>query len=127
MIRIAIADDEPLERELLSRALRRLELEIHEAASGAELLDLLTNEGAFDLVVTDVSMPRMTGVQVLVAARGAGLETPFLVLTAFPDAQLKSQVEAFANTRFLTKPIDVLSLRASVEALLGTSGDGRAT
>src|SRR6186713_411187 len=37
MIRIAIADDEPLERELLSRALRRLELEIHEAASGAEL------------------------------------------------------------------------------------------
>jgi two-component system phosphate regulon response regulator OmpR len=119
MTRIAIADDEPLERELVIRALRRPELEVRQAASGSELLELLRRDPPFDLVVTDVSMPRMSGLQVLAAVRAAGIEVPFLVISARVDPILRGQIAEFAQTRFLSKPLEVSSLRECVAALLG--------
>jgi CheY-like chemotaxis protein len=118
MTRIAIADDEPLERELVCRALRRPALEVREAASGSELLELLTNGGPFDLVVTDVAMPRMSGLEVLAAARAARIEVPFLVISAHVELAVAEKVGAFARARFLTKPIEIQRLRECVAALL---------
>ena len=121
MLRIIIADDDLLTRELVCRALRDPQVEIHQAASGAELVQLLADEGPFDLVVTDISMPWMNGIQVILAVRAAEIRTPFVVITALGDPALAQQVASLGRTRFLRKPLDITGLRESVRALLASS------
>ena len=116
--RIAIADDEPLERELLRRALCRLAVDIHQASNGVELLELMSSRGPFDIIVTDVSMPRMSGMQALEAARGAGIGTPFIVISALMDTSLGRQLAASGAAQFLPKPLDLANLRQLVTAIL---------
>jgi len=116
--RLVVADDEPLERELVCRALCRLTVDIHQASNGAELLQLIRCRGPFDIIVTDVSMPRMSGLQALEAARAAGIQTPFIMVSAFSEASLGRQVTVCGAAQFLAKPLDLANLRQVVAAIL---------
>ena len=116
--RLVVADDEPLERELVCRALCQLTVDIHQASNGAELLQLIRYRGPFDIIVTDVSMPRMSGLQALEAARAAGVQTPFIMVSAFSEASLGRQVTVCGAAQFLAKPLDLANLRQVVAAIL---------
>jgi len=76
VLRIAIADDDPDSLALLHLALESPMTEIYEATNGVELVQLLIENDPFDLVVTDVLMPWMEGLQVLRSARVAEVMTP---------------------------------------------------
>lgn len=116
--RIAIADDDPDSLELLRLALAGPTTEIREATNGAELVQLLGDDGPFDLVVTDVHMPWMEGIQVLRAVRSAQLNTPVLVITGLARAGLQEKVDRLGNARLLHKPFGIAELRQAVAALL---------
>jgi DNA-binding response OmpR family regulator len=122
--RIAIADDDEDTRALVRRALESPGIEIREAASGGELVELLAADGC-DLLVTDITMPWMSGLQVLVSARTAGFATPALVITGLPDPALPARVVALGHASLLRKPFGIDELRAAVSALLGPDA-GRA-
>jgi two-component system OmpR family response regulator len=118
MRRIVIADDDPDSLELLRLALGSTQVEICEAANGAELVDLLAEGGPFDLVVTDVLMPWMEGLQVLLSARAAEIRTPVLVITGLTRPDLQAQVDRLGNAKLLRKPFGILELRIAVADLM---------
>ena len=80
--RILVADDDPELLDVVDENLTRRGADVTRATNGAELFENLAEKGPFDLIVTDVAMPWMTGVQAMHAARTAGLGTPIVVMTA---------------------------------------------
>lgn len=118
LTRILVADDDVDCRELVSRALGGPSTEIWTAADGGELLDLTSDDRALDLIVTDIDMPWMQGLQVLASIREAGLTTPVLVITGLTRPDLPRSVERMGHAKLLYKPFDIEQLRSAVAELL---------
>jgi DNA-binding response OmpR family regulator len=70
-----------------------------------------------DLVISDVRMPICTGSHILEQLRSANWKTPFILMTAFGDAGVRTQVERLGGV-FFDKPFDLDDLRAAVTFLL---------
>jgi len=116
--RIAIADDDPESLELLRLALVGPGTQICEATNGVELVQLLVENDPFDLVVTDVLMPWIEGLQVLRSTRMAQVMTPVLVISGLVRPDLQAAVDRLGNATLLHKPFGISQLRAAVDALL---------
>jgi len=116
--RVLVADDDAEILDALAGAIERDGAEVSRAASGAELIQRVAEEGPFDLVVTDISMPWMSGVQVANSIRNAGLETALLVITAMKNVDA-GQLRALGdNVALLRKPFDMAQLFATIETLI---------
>ena len=112
--RIAIADDDPDSLALLRQALASPTTEIREATNGVELAKLLIEDEPFALVITDVLMPWLEGLQILRSLRGAEDTTPVLLITGLTRPDLENTVDALSNARLLHKPFGISELRAAV-------------
>ena len=106
MEKILVVDDEQSLREVLSIMLKRAGYAVTSAADGEEAIEYLNKE-IFDLVITDLRMPKVDGMEVLKAVKSASPETVVLVITAFATAD--SAVEAMKQGAYdyLTKPFQV--------------------
>ena len=121
--RVLVADDDPEWLEVVVRALTRLGANVALANNGAELIDHLAADGPFDLVVTDISMPWMTGVRAMHAARTTGLGTPVIVMTALRDPGIPARVSALGhNAALLHKPFGLADLESLASRLLAHRG-----
>ena len=112
--KILVVDDEVLMRNFLIEALKRKGLEAMAAENGSKALALL-NEQSFDLVITDMKMPGMTGMDVLKAVKEISPRTLVIVITAF--GTIENAVEAMQKGAFhyLIKPFSLESLMANIE------------
>lgn len=119
---VLVADDDGPTLALVATALERAGCTVTRVEDGDELLQALADGARFDLVVTDISMPWMTGLQVAHSVRAAGLETPVIVMTALPiDA---SRVEALgSHAVLLRKPFGTKELVTAARELLQGSRD----
>lgn len=82
MARVLIVDDEPMFHQLLSTVLEQYcGHDHHSVKNGAEALSLIASGAAFDLVVTDLRMPVMTGQQLIAALRRRGTKVPIILMT----------------------------------------------
>lgn len=116
--RVLVADDDPMTLVTVGGVLEKADYKVTTAWDGDELLQQLAEHGPFDLVVTDVSMPWMTGLQVAHCARAAGMKTPVIVISALRIDS--SALESLGtNARLLRKPFDQAQLLGAVHALLG--------
>jgi CheY-like chemotaxis protein len=122
--RILIADDDADCRELLILALAAPGVEVCVATHGGELLQLAAEDGPFDLIVTDIDMPWIRGVQVLASFRAAGLETPVLLVTGLTRGGLTESIARLGRTALLPKPFAIAQLRSAVAELLGPAVPG---
>jgi CheY-like chemotaxis protein len=114
-MRVLIADDDTELRELIADAVTSLGADVVCAASGGELEDQLTSGRPFDVVVTDVTMPVRTGLEVMQWARSTGIVCPIVVMTALRDAQTTAQVEALgAHVALLHKPFSRRALHRAL-------------
>jgi CheY-like chemotaxis protein len=121
MQRILVADDDPGILEAVADALEDLGAEVIRARSGAELIEHLGTHGPFDLVVTDVSMPWMSGLQAMHSVRTAGLPTPVIVITALEAEQVAEQVRTLGrNAVLMRKPFPLAELQKTARSLLRT-------
>jgi two-component system, NtrC family, response regulator PilR len=104
--KILVVDDEQSLREVLSIMLKRAGYAVTSAMDGEEAIELLNKE-IFDLVITDLRMPKIDGMEVLKAVKSASPETVVLIITAFASAD--SAVEAMKQGAYdyLTKPFQV--------------------
>jgi DNA-binding response OmpR family regulator len=115
--RLLIVDDDLSMRILLAEYFRRLGFEVVEKESGAEAL-APASSGAFDCFIFDVSMPEMSGLELLRRVRERGIQTPAMFLTAHDDVDDKvAGFEAGADD-YLAKPFSPRELEVRVEALL---------
>jgi CheY-like chemotaxis protein len=112
-LRVIVADDDDEMREVVCELVSGLQVEVEAAASGSDLGVLLSSDRTADLLITDVRMPWVTGLQVAAAVRNAGLSMPIIVITAFPDEAIRSTVDGLGSAVLLAKPFssdDLLSL-----------------
>jgi len=117
--RVLVADDDPELLDVVAEGLTHLGADVIRASNGAELIDRLAENGPFDLVVTDIAMPWMTGLRAIHAARTAGVGTPVIVMTALHDKELSARVAALGgNAALLKKPFELTDLESIAAKLL---------
>ncbi|MCR4890686.1 MAG: response regulator transcription factor [Lachnospiraceae bacterium] len=116
MVRVLIVEDEASVRLYLKARLKD-RFEIHEAADGQAALDFLDKE-AVDLLIVDISMPRMDGYEFVKSLRDVGDMTPVIMLTAMDTFDHKKKGFALGIDDYLTKPIDHEELIWHMEAIL---------
>jgi DNA-binding response OmpR family regulator len=116
---VLVADDDPQLLDAAAEALTTMGADVIRATNGAELIEQLANAGPFDLVVTDVGMPWMSGLQAIRSTRAAGLSTSVIVMTALTDQRIPAQVQALGeHAVLLRKPFDLTELEAAASMLL---------
>ena len=121
MTRVLIADDEDSMRSLVARAIAMDGHETVTAQDGAEALELLTrDEGAFDLLLTDIQMPIMDGIALALTAARDFPELKILLMTGFADQRERaSGLNAIVHD-VVTKPFSVADIRAAVASALAS-------
>ncbi|HOK45232.1 MAG TPA: response regulator [Bryobacteraceae bacterium] len=123
--KILVVDDEPQIRSLLRSLLSRQGYEVTEAGDGAEALSLCEKGFSFDLVVTDVVMPQMDGLQLSRKIAALRPSTRVLFMSGKCEfEQVASQVSEF-GFGFIKKPFAVEELRESVRNQLRVRGMAR--
>ena len=111
--RVLLVDDDPSLRQSGLRVLSRAGFEVEVAPDGEAALACL-DRGSFDTVVTDITMPRMNGVELLRRIRQRDLDLPVVLVTAFPQLDSAIQAVQHGALSYLTKPYDVEVFRATV-------------
>ncbi|MGX1347758.1 two-component system cell cycle response regulator CpdR [Bradyrhizobium elkanii] len=115
MTRVLIADDEDSMRSLVARAIAMDGHETVTAQDGAEALEVLTrDEGAFDLLLTDIQMPVMDGIALALTAARDFPALKILLMTGFAHQRERaSGLEAIVHD-VVTKPFSVADIRTAV-------------
>lgn len=114
MDRVLVADDEPLMRNFVAETLRRLGKEVRIAADGAEAIGMLEAEH-FDLVVSDLKMPKKNGLDVLKAAKLHHPQVIVILATAFGSVETAVEAMKLGAFNFLIKPFSPEALETTIE------------
>jgi CheY-like chemotaxis protein len=119
-LRALVADDDEQTLHMVAQAVELFGAEVTCASTGGELIEALGAGKPFDLIVTDVAMPWMTGLQVMHSVRTAGLHTPVVVMTALQDPSVAAQASRLGHDAvLLRKPFNVDALHAAIRGVLG--------
>jgi EAL domain-containing protein (putative c-di-GMP-specific phosphodiesterase class I) len=112
--RILIVDDEESLRRVIGRMLTADGYDVAMAADGEAAAQALV-DGSFDVVLSDIDMPRMTGVQLLETVRQRDQDVPVVLMTGNPDLRTALQAVAHGALQYLIKPINTQELKALME------------
>jgi FixJ family two-component response regulator len=115
--RVLVVDDEPAARKGLEKLLELEGYRVVTAASGDEALTIAP-ELAPDVVVTDLKMPGMDGIELLERLHELDVELPVIMVTAFGDVGSAVKAMRAGAFNFLTKPVDFDALSVSIERAL---------
>ncbi len=112
MLSALIVDDERIERSGLAMLVRRLSLpfETYDAPNGADALNML-KQRPFDVLLTDIRMPFMDGIQLAHEARKLCPETCVIIFSAYADFRNAQQAMREDVFRYLLKPVDVMEFK----------------
>ena len=115
MIQVLLIEDEESIRRVMSRILKEEndQYQITEAVDGKQGLDLLF-KGQFDLVLCDIKMPKMDGIEVLKKAKDEMLNIPFIMLTGHGNIETAVEAMKLGAYDFISKPPDLNRLLNSV-------------
>lgn len=116
-LRILIVDDEEPIRRFVDRVLRDAGYVTLTAAGGVEALELAQKERAFDVVVTDLMMPGLSGDELARRLRQEEPKLKVLYLTGYSDRLFKEKVTLWQDESFLEKPCSVKGLKEAVALL----------
>ncbi len=119
MARILAVDDSAAMRQMVGITLSSAGHHVQQAADGVEALRIAERE-RFDLVITDVNMPKMDGITLMreLRARSNYHHTPLLMLTTEATFECKQQGKAAGATGWLVKPFNPDRLLATVAKVL---------
>jgi len=121
---VLVAEDDADARRLVTTLLRMTGHKVTEAEDGAQTLDKLrgsptagvcAHDGeAIDVIVSDIDMPHLSGLDVLAALRCARRDTPVVLITAFGDEETQAEARKLGAAAILNKPLDPEALRVAV-------------
>jgi CheY-like chemotaxis protein len=119
---ILVVDDEPdveaLFRQQFRRELRAGRFAMEFAQSAPMALQRITNAGeeSLILILSDINMPGMSGLELLPKAKAIRPDVPIIMVTAYGDAETKRRALENGADALLTKPIDFGSLRIEIDS-----------
>ena len=117
--RVLIVDDSRAVRQLLKLVIgKHLQVKITEAEDGVDAIEKISTDG-FDLVITDINMPRMDGLALVRELRhGMGKKIPIIIITTMgKEADRDAGLDLGANS-YITKPINGTQLVRTVSSLI---------
>lgn len=115
---ILVVDDEPGYRELIRFHFSSQNVQVLTASNGREALDVVRAQGSVDLVITDLRMPQMDGLDTVVSVRRMLPETPAILVTAHEADERAAELLRLSLTRGLRKPFDLHDLSRLVDSVL---------
>ena len=121
---ILVVDDEPdvevLFRQQFRRDLRAGRFTMEFAQSAPAALQRINDAGdaTLILILSDINMPGMTGLELLPKAKALRPDVPVIMITAYGDAETKRKVLESGAEALLTKPIDFVTLRNEIDLLV---------
>ncbi|ABZ83500.1 response regulator receiver domain protein, putative [Heliomicrobium modesticaldum Ice1] len=110
---VLVVDDQKGVRRLLYEAFHLVGVPVEVAASGAEALEKLGRR-EYSLMLLDVRMPAMTGLEALAEARRRGHRLPVILMSAYEDLSLIKEAGALDILDHLIKPFDVMELTQKI-------------
>jgi PAS domain S-box-containing protein len=122
--RVLVVDDEAEIRDVLGTMLRGAGLAVQEAVDATAALAALERE-PFDLLITDLSMPEMSGLELAREARSRYPRLPILLLTGWAEGAETARANQPCVDEVLTKPVSLPALLQRIVALEGAAGGGR--
>ncbi|MFH1463257.1 MAG: sigma-54 dependent transcriptional regulator [Pseudomonadota bacterium] len=114
---ILVVDDEASNREVLARILTREGYAVEQADDGRQALDRL-RAGGIELVLTDLKMPGMDGLELLRAVRALGQDVELIVMTAYGTVEAAVEAMKEGAYDFITKPLKRVELTTTVRKAL---------
>ena len=123
---ILIVDDEDATRELCRDIASEIGLQVHTASTTSEALELL-EQSPVDIVVTDLKVPQLGGLELLKRIRATQPNTSVMVLTQYGTIETAVTATRLGAKDYVTKPFHVEELRAKIERLIQASSWTRKT
>ena len=115
-MRVLIAEDDAVNRKGIETFLKSRKFEVQAVDNGQDAFDSCINSKP-DLLISDVKMPGMTGLQVLTKLRKQGNEIPILIMTAFATVQDAVEAMKLGANDYLTKPLNLAELLLKIEKI----------
>jgi len=118
--RVLVVDDNEMNRDILARRLARLGMNVDTAEDGNTGLDMILS-GEYNLVMLDIMMPDIDGIEVLKRTREffSKTELPVIMATAKDEGADLAEALSLGANDYVTKPLDFKVVRARVENVLG--------
>ncbi len=113
-VSILVVDDEEMMRNLLEKILSREGYQVSSAEDGLAALDLI-REHPFDLVISDMKMPRMNGFELLKAIKKEYSQTGVIIMTAYGDTYTVKDALLLGADEYITKPFKSYEISLIVE------------
>ena len=127
-LQILVIDDEPAIRQILAATLTRAGHSVEVAGSGREGLMRLA-KGDVEVALCDINMPDLTGIEVVREARTAGVDTTFIMMTAFSSVDTAVEAMKAGATDYMIKPLrseELLQRLTQIADLRGLRGENEA-
>jgi CheY-like chemotaxis protein len=117
---ILVAEDNEINFKLLNFILRRMNYKVIRALNGKEAVDIFSSNPEVDLILTDLSMPLMDGIEATRKIRELDKHVPIIVQTGFTEqSKNEKAIEAGCNS-FLTKPVSKDVLLSKIKECLNS-------
>jgi len=112
--RVLVVDDEENIREVLSNYLESMNYEVHTAEDGQDALDKY-RKGDFDLIISDLLMPNIDGLELLKRIRNIDKEVIFLMITGYPSIETAVDAIKKGAYDYITKPFHMEDVKLRIE------------
>lgn len=115
--RVLIVDDEPDIRKVVRMTLQKANYDVLEAENGEKAIEIINtgeNRIMLDVVICDIRMPKINGVEAIAYFRKEYPRVPLIVLTGFPDTDMATNLLRQGVVDYLVKPVEGEKLRAAV-------------
>ena len=115
--RVLVVDDEPLVRQVVRMTLEKAGYDVLEAENGEKAIEAInSNENplVLDVVICDIRMPRINGVEAIEYFQRQYPHVPLIVLTGYPDTTMAVSFMRHGVVDYLVKPVDAKRLKTAV-------------
>ena len=115
--RVLVVDDEPLVRQVVRMTLEKAGYDVLEAENGEKAIEAINeneNPLVLDVVICDIRMPKINGVEAIEYFQRQYPHVPLIVLTGYPDTNMAVSFMRHGVVDYLVKPVDAERLRTAV-------------
>ncbi|MGD2245784.1 MAG: response regulator [Candidatus Aminicenantes bacterium] len=118
--KIVVVDDDDIIRKTFFMILHK-KYSVYLAKDAEEALCRFQRED-IDLIITDLKLPRLSGLEMIAAFRKNGYKGDVILISAYPDLLQKDDLRRFSIEYFFIKPLDLKALEQSIDSLIRSEG-----